>query len=142
MKMRIRRFAAITVACLVMTFANTALWAQTTRGTITGTVTDESGGIVPGAKITVTQIDTGYSYSINSDAQGNYVVPSLFPGRYRVEGELSGFQKTVIEPLQLHVDERLGVNLVLKVGNVTQEVKVTSEGSLVETGSSSIGQLV
>jgi len=138
MKHVVMFLATLTLACWV----SVPGCAQTTRGTITGTVTDESGGVVAGAKITVTQIDTGYARETTTDSRGNYVVPSLFPGRYRVEAEQKGFQKTVIEPLQLHVDERLAVNPVLKVGAMTQEIKVTSEGSMVETASASLGQVI
>src|SRR5271166_4185302 len=113
--------------------------AQAARGTITGTVADESAAAVPNAKITVTRIDTGFTNIATSDSQGNYVVPSLLPGQYRVEAEHPGFSKTTIEPLDLHVDERLAVNPVLKVGAVTEAIRVTSQGSLVETASSEIG---
>ncbi len=142
MRKRFGCFAVITGMFLPMFLANSAARAQTTRGAITGAVSDESGALVIGAKITVTQIDTGYTHATDTDAQGNYVVPGLLPGRYRVEGELKGFQKTVIEPLQLHVDERLTVDIVLKVGTVTQEVKVTSQGEIVQLASASLGQLV
>lgn len=142
MKTRIGCFAVTTGISLLMFLANSAALAQTTRGTITGAVTDESGAIVAGASVTVTQIDTGISHTATADRQGNYVVPSLFPGRYRVEGEFKGFQKTVIEPLQLHVDERLTVEVVLKVGQFTQKVEVTSQGELLQTGTFSIGQVI
>src|SRR5262245_19379818 len=117
-------------------------YAQTKRSTITGTVTDETGGIVAGAQITIKEIDKGLTYGVTTNSEGGYVVPGLFPGRYRVEAENKGFQKTIVEPLQLHVNQRLEVNLTLKVGEVSQQVEVSSQGELVETGSSSISQVV
>src|SRR5579859_2324140 len=116
--------------------------AQTTRGTIAGVVTDESGAVVAGVSVRCTEIDTGAGHTATTDTQGNYVLPSLLPGRYRVEATSKAFEKTVIEPLQLHVNERMSVDLAMKVGPVTQEVKVISQGELVETGSASIGQVV
>jgi hypothetical protein len=142
MNIRTKQVILFLAALALVCWADLPAYAQTTRGTITGTVSDESGAVVAGAKVTVTQIDQGLNWETTTDGSGNYVVPSLFPGRYRVEAEMTGFQKTVIEPLQLHVDERLAVNPVLKVGTVTQEVKVTSQGSMVETASSAIGQVV
>jgi hypothetical protein len=142
MSSQAKHFHMFLVALLVCGALSRRTQAQTTRGTITGAVADESGAVVVGAKITVTQIDTGFTHATTIDSTGNYVVPSLFPGRYKVEAELQGFQKTVVEPLQLHVDERLAVNLTLKVGTLTQEVVVTSQGELVQTASASIGQVV
>lgn len=117
-------------------------WAQTTRGTITGTVTDQSGGVAAGVEIAVTEIDTGLTFVTTTNSEGDYVAPSLLPGRYRVEAQQTGFQKTRIEPLQLHVDQRLAVNLMLKLGAVSQQVDVTSQGELLQTASSSLGQEV
>ncbi len=137
------RYLISTVALLVWAWGlGLPTWAQTTRGTITGTVTDASGAVVPGAKITVTQIDTGYTYTTTTSNEANYVVPNLFPARYRVEAEMQGFEKTVIEPLQLHANETLAVNPVLKVGAVTQEIQVTSRGPLVQTATATISQVV
>jgi hypothetical protein len=137
-----RKVLLFLAASALVFCASLPAYAQTTRGTIIGTVTDQSGAVVAHAKITVTEIDQGLTWETTTDSSGNYVVPNLLPGRYRVGGELRGFQKTVVEPLQLHVDERLTVDLILKVGTVTQEVKVTSQAELVQLGSASIGQLV
>jgi outer membrane receptor protein involved in Fe transport len=142
MNIRTKQVILFLAALALVCWASLPTYAQTTRGTITGTVSDESGAVVAGAKVTVTQIDQGLTWDTTTDASGNYVVPSLFPGRYRVEAEMKGFQKTVIEPLQLHVDERLAVDPVLKVGAVTQQVEVTSRGEIVQTASSSISQVV
>ena len=133
---------AILIHFLALGAIGTPVHAQTTRGTITGTVTDETGGVVAGARINVREIDKGLTFETTTDSDGNYVVPGLFPGRYRVEAENPGFQKTIVEPLQLHVDQRLAANLTLKLGAVSQQVEVTSQGELVQTGSSSIGQVV
>ncbi len=141
MKASVSKLLMLTQLLLVICVMRLA-YAQTTRGTITGNVTDESGGVVAGAQITVKEIDKGFINVTTTSSEGDYVVPGLFPGRYRVEAEHQGFQKTVVEPLQLHVDQRLAANLTLKVGEVTQQVEVNSQGELVQTGSSSIGQVV
>ena len=116
--------------------------AQTTRGTITGTVTDESGAVVQGARITVTEVDRGYSSSAMTNSEGIYVVPNLFPGPYLVEAEFEGFQHVVVGPIKLSVAERLTTDIALKVGAITQTIEVSSQGELIQTDASAIGQVV
>jgi len=142
MSLQANQVIRILAVSLLAALLATPVYSQAERGTITGIVADESNAAVPGAKVTITRIDTGFNSIATADAQGNFVAPGLLPGQYRVEAEHPGFSKTTIEPLELHVDERLTVNPILKVGAVTEAVKVTSQGSLVETASSEIGQVV
>ena len=119
-----------------------SLSAQTTRGSIFGTVTDPSGSIVSGAKVTVTQLDTGFTYSTATSNDGNYFVPSLLPGRYSVKIEQSGFATRTIEPIELNVDARVQVNAQLAIQGAQQAVSVTAEAPLVEAGSAALGQVI
>ena len=119
-----------------------SLAAQTTRGSIFGTVTDPSSSIITGAKVTVTQLDTGFVYSSTTSSDGNYFVPSLLPGRYSVKIEQSGFQTRTVEPIELNVDARVQVNAQLTIQGAQQAVSVTAEAPLVEAGSASLGQVI
>lgn len=130
--------AGIVLLCLAV--AN--LSGQTTRGTILGTVTDPSGAILSDAKITVTQQETGLNRTISTNADGYYVIPSLLPGKYRVQVEKEGFQTKVIQPVEVHVDARVQLNLTLAVKGVEGTITVTSEGPILEQTSASLGQVV
>ena len=92
MSMRIKNIIIFAAILMLAFWASLPVSAQTTRGAITGTVTDESGAVVAGVKVTVTQIDTGYAYPTSTNSEGNFVAPSLIPGRYRVEAEMKGFE--------------------------------------------------
>src|SRR5579859_3645482 len=94
-----RHFA---VAALVFLVSVAAAMGQTSNGTITGTVTDRSGGAVKDAVVTVTSIDRGTeSRTAKTDAEGAYRVGALLPGKYRVSIEASGFSKTVINAIDV-----------------------------------------
>lgn len=131
----------IRLAFLLMVCAGSVA-GQTIRGTILGTVTDPTGAVLPGATITVTQLDTRFSRIVTTNTEGYYVVPSLAPGTYSVQAEKEGFQTKVIQPIQVNVDARVQVNVMLDVRRVEETVTVTSEGPLLEQTSASLGQVV
>lgn len=112
------------------------------EGTILGTVTDPSGAVVASAKVTVRSEGTNFSRETTTDSNGDYVVPDLVPGTYTVTVEVSGFKRAVYTGLILRVEQRLRVDASLAVGQVADTVEVTGQGQLVETDSSSIGQVV
>ena len=134
-----RIFLAIFVS-LVVCLA--PLGAQTTTGDIVGTVTDPTGGVVAGATITVTNMDTGIAVKATTDASGNYVVTSLGIGRYSVNVEAAGFKKSLHNDITLNVQDRRRVDAVLEVGSVNDTVEVTTSAPLLETDTSSLGQVV
>jgi hypothetical protein len=115
------------------------MWAQRDLGTIVGTITDQSGGAVPNAKVTITEVATGLKYEVVTGAAGEYIRPALKPGTYTVEVEAAGFRKMVQSNAVLTAGDRLGVNLQLTVGEVTQSVEVTGEVPLLQTESNIIG---
>ena len=116
--------------------------AQTTTvGNISGTVRDEKGAVVAGAAISI-QSDTGLVRTITSDENGFYLAPSLPAGRYTVTASPTGFKKTVVEKVDLHVGENKTVNLDLSVGQVTEVVTVTAGLETVDTRSGEISSLV
>ena len=90
--------------------------AQMTRGAISGTVRDASGALVPGASITVTNLDTNQSRGATSDAKGFYRVPALEPGPYKVLTELSGFTSVENRDVRLVAASEVTLNVDMKVG--------------------------
>jgi Carboxypeptidase regulatory-like domain len=111
-------------------------------GTIVGTVTDPSGAVVPSAKVTVTQEGTGFTRTVNTNASGYYVVPSLNPGAYSLGAVASGFQKYSQKGITLQANESATVNVALKVGATTQTVTVEAGAALVNTTTSTLNEVV
>ncbi|HEV2419708.1 MAG TPA: carboxypeptidase-like regulatory domain-containing protein [Terriglobia bacterium] len=127
---------ALAVLALVM-----PLQAQI-EASITGTVTDNSGAAIPGATVTVTNIENGFARQVKTDAGGRYDAPSLPLGRYDVTAETTGFKSEVKTGLTLVVGEKALVNLTLQVGEVKQVVTVKDEGPVVNVTSQETSGLV
>jgi len=115
--------------------------AQKDTGGITGTVTDQSGALVAGAKISVTDVDRGTVVHTTTNAQGEYVVSPLKIGRYTVTLEKSGFRTTVVGPVRVDVQERPAVDATLRVGSVSETVEINTQGPQLETDTSDLGQV-
>jgi hypothetical protein len=116
--------------------------AQTATGTIVGTVLDATGGGVPGASVTVTNVATNAAGKTTTGAAGTYLVPLLKPGSYRVEVSAPGFKKFLQDGIVLQVQQQARVDISLQVGDVAESVSVTGDAAVVETTSSSIGKVV
>ncbi len=116
--------------------------AQLTTGTISGTVTDQSGGSAPGVSITITNTETGVSRTTTTGPTGRYNAPSLPLGNYEVRATLPGFQTSIRSGIQLTVGRNAVVNHLLQVGEVAQAVTVTGEAALVETTTATVSNLV
>ena len=129
-------------AWISLPYFRPALTAQVTTATILGAVRDESGGVLPGAAITVTNVDTGVSRTTVTGTDGQYRISELALGNYEVQAQQTGFQREVRKGITLTVGREALVDLTLKVGSVTESVSVTAEAPLVETTSSSVSNLV
>ena len=117
-----------------------SLMAQTFRGTILGTVTDESGAVISGAKITVHNVNTGQDRSALTSADGSYSVPELPIGTYTVTVSQSGFHASAMSGVVVDVATERRVDVVLKPGEVSQTVEVSGEAlPQVETTSAELG---
>jgi hypothetical protein len=106
--------------------------AQSTLGTILGTVTDPSGAVVADAQVIITNVDEGTSRSLKTDANGNYEAVNSKPGHYALEVSRAGFQTEKVENVEFTSRQTLRVDVTLKVGQVSQaiEVKAASAGIL------------
>ncbi len=132
------------VLCLAVLFAVAAsLVAQSgSTGAILGTVSDATGAIVPNAKVTVTNSSTNVSVETVTSSTGDYNVPSLNPGPYRVTVEASGFQKSITSQLVLTVNQRLRVDASLRPGAVTETLQVEGQAVALDTDTTELANLV
>ncbi|MCL4852698.1 MAG: carboxypeptidase regulatory-like domain-containing protein, partial [Bryobacteraceae bacterium] len=111
------------------------LRAQVSTATILGTVTDRSGAVVPNARVTVTNLETNFSRSMDTDQLGQYSIPFLPTGSYSVEVVTSTFKKFVQTGIVLDVGRSARVDPVLEIGALTEVVSVTADAPLVNTTS-------
>jgi outer membrane receptor protein involved in Fe transport len=130
------------VAALVIFAAGCPALAQKDAGAIVGTVTDSSGAVVIGATVTVTETERGEQLATTTNEQGEYVFSPLRIGKYKVAIEKAGFKKAEAGPLNLYVQDRLAVNIVLQPGVVTETVQVNAQAVELQTESSDLGQVV
>jgi len=130
------------VASFSLLFASSA-FAQSTTGMILGTVYDSSGASVAGATVTITNSDQNVVVrSLTTDESGQFVAPQLPVGRYSVSAELKGFKKVVRTGLVLNVSDKLGVNLTLEAGAVTDTVTVEANALQVDTQSAAAAGVI
>jgi hypothetical protein len=138
------RFASIGRICLALAalLAPISLAAQQQLGTIQGTIADETRGVLPGATVTVTNLDTGISRTATSNEAGIYRVPSLDPGRYKVQADLQGFGPAVRSDLTLSVGATLGVNFTLGTGALKETIQVSAAVPDIQTEKAEISSVV
>ena len=130
------------IAALFLLLFSGAVWAQVSTGTISGTVRDSSGAVLPQVEVVVLNQDTGISRTVKTDSGGHYSAVSLNLGNYQVTGTRDGFQTVVRNGIVLTVGQEAIVDLSLPVGTVSQTVTVTGGAPLVETTTASLGFLV
>src|ERR1022692_4676270 len=112
-----------------------SLCAQTNRGAISGTVSDQTQAVVPGATVTITNAGTNEVRKLTTSQSGAYSASDLEPVVYRVEVEAAGFSKTVVEDVKVDTSTIATVNVTLKAGSVDTEVTVSAESAMVNTES-------
>ncbi len=105
---------------VVMMAGVPAIWAQGTTASISGTIVDETGAVVPGVTVTVTNPDTGISRTLMTDDVGRYRIPQLGPGTYELRAELIRFQMALIQGITLNVAQDVVTDVTLRVGEMTE----------------------
>ncbi|MBI4456031.1 MAG: TonB-dependent receptor [Acidobacteria bacterium] len=141
----IRKGEIWVICLLIMLFISVGapvVYAQGTTASISGKVADESGAVVPGVTVTVTNADTQVSRALVTDDAGAYRATELEVGNYEIKAELVGFQTSIRKGIQLTIGRNAAVDIVLKVGEVSEQVTVTGEASLVETREATLAGVV
>jgi hypothetical protein len=110
-----------------------AAFAQSDRGTITGTVTDLTGAVVPHASVVAVNAESGTEFPVATTDTGNYTIASLSPGTYNVTAEAAGFKKTTRSGILVAVATNVRIDVTLEVGATTESLTVTAEAPLLET---------
>jgi hypothetical protein len=136
-----RRTGLLAAACLLLLLCTVPCIAQVDQGTITGTVTDPTGAVVPNAQVQLTDTNTGLVLKAPSNGAGVYVFSPIKIGSYKVTVSAAGFSGSTLSGLTLNVNQRLEADIKLVPGSVAQNVSVKAGAAeLLETEQSSVGQ--
>ncbi|MCL5743178.1 MAG: carboxypeptidase-like regulatory domain-containing protein, partial [Acidobacteria bacterium] len=128
----------LVAACLL----TSGLFAQDPRGSVTGTITDSLDAVIPGVRVRATNAETGVSASATSNQSGSFRIPYLLPGVYRITAELEGFKTFVRDKIEVRVSETVDLKIRMELGQVTETVEVTAESPVLDTATSSLGQVM
>jgi len=125
----------------VVVFSACSLYAQT-FGEITGRVTDATGAVVPGASVTLTNLNTNAVRSAASTEIGGYTFLSVAPGSYRIKAELPGFKTAATEPFEVQVQQTVRLDITLLLGELTDTVEVAATADLLQAETATVGTVV
>ncbi|MBZ5661123.1 MAG: TonB-dependent receptor [Acidobacteriia bacterium] len=126
-------------ASLILLFSCVSAFSQGGAGRILGTISDQTGGAISGATVTIIDVQRGTSRTLTTEDSGSYNAPNLLPGTYRVRAEFKGFRVTERQNIILEVSQELRVDLTLQPGEQTQTITVTEQLPLVETTNAELG---
>src|ERR1700761_361863 len=132
---------ALTLLAVFWGLSATSALAVTT-GSISGTVTDAQGAVLPGVSVSLREVATGVVQTISTDAAGFYNFPSLPLGHYEITFAKSGFEKYIEGNVTIDVDTARRVDAALKVGNTQEEIKISATDVQVDTESPQMGELI
>jgi len=118
------------------------LFAQGYFGTVSGVLTDPSGAVIQGAKVTLLDEQKGYHFAATSDSNGRYLFASIPPGLYSLSAEMPGFEKSVRAHIKLNISESPTANLTLKIAGGTQTVQVEAQAQGIATEDATTGQVI
>jgi hypothetical protein len=123
---------------------STVAWPQASvsSASILGSVRDASGAVVPGAEVQVRNLETGWTRVSVTNDSGNYSIPQLPVGPYRVTAALTGFKTAVVDSVRVEVNQRARVDLELQVGSIGESIEVRGDAALLDTDSSAGGQVI
>ncbi len=132
----------LTLCLVFMGVFSSQSYAQSTYGTVSGTILDSSGGAIADVQVTLTNLGTSEKHSQTTGTDGLYQFASLFPGRYRVDAEKAGFKHTSHTDVVVEVQQTSRIDMTMQLGQVTQTVEVTGETPLMQPDTSSLGQVI
>ncbi|MBV8902805.1 MAG: carboxypeptidase regulatory-like domain-containing protein, partial [Acidobacteriia bacterium] len=136
------KYFSFIAVCALLILLTAPMYAQMAGGTISGTVTDPSGAVVPNARIIIRNTATDVERNVVSNAQGFYTAPELAPGTYDVTVSAPGFSQLIRPGLLLTVGDELVVNTLLQLGSASERVEITGQAPSIELGSSTLSATV
>src|SRR5690348_1192954 len=132
----------LTILVSFVAISSTGLFAQSDRGTITGTVSDPAGAVIANAAVQARNTETGGTYPVAASSTGNYTIPQLPAGTYELSVMVPGF-KTVVRPgLIIQAAQTIRVDVTMQVGNTTESITVNAEAPLLKTESGELSNTV
>jgi len=135
-------FRALACGIAFTLFLQTALFSQEFRSTIGGALTDQGGAVIPNTPVLAVQIETGANFRTVSAEDGQYTLPFVPPGIYRVEVSAPGFKKFIRTGIQVSANERVPLDIQLELGAASDTVKISADASIIETSTASTGQVI
>ncbi len=138
--MRIPSVRSGLLAVIVSLGLATPVFAQVDTGTILGTVKDESGAVLPGATVTITHQGQSLKLTTVTGSDGTYIFTPIRSGAYVVEVEFQGFKKGIRQGIEVAIQDQAVVDFSLQAGGLTEEVTVTAESPLLQTGTGTVGE--
>ncbi|MBV8552512.1 MAG: TonB-dependent receptor [Acidobacteriaceae bacterium] len=136
-----RGFRATFMAVLLIIAAGVT-FGQAVSGSVVGTIRDLTGALIPGAQVVATNAQTGISQSTVSGGEGDYTIPNLAPGTYKITAQAKGFATSVVPEANVQVQQTIRVDVSLSPGQTTQQITVTGEAPLVQSTTSDLGQVI
>jgi hypothetical protein len=136
------RRAAVAALAVMLLLGVRAASAQTTFGSIVGSIKDSTGAVLPGATVTASNDATGVTREVTTSGTGDFVVAELLPGTYTVTAKLAGFKTLVRSGVEVRINQAATVDLSMNLGEVTQSVQVTGQVPLLQTADSTVGNVV
>jgi Carboxypeptidase regulatory-like domain/TonB dependent receptor len=128
----VRIFRLLAIVFAILALAVPTLYSQTSQGRILGTVFDQTGAVIAGSKVTITNMAINVSRHLVTNSAGEYVAPNLDPGPYTVAAEAGGFKKAVSTQFVLEVSREIRMDLKLQPGAISETVQVSAEGALAD----------
>ena len=141
-KLRNRSWVGILLITCALIFGTSPGIAQVDTGTILGTVKDQTGAVIPDARVTITNQGTSEQITTTTRSDGTYIVTPLKIGTYRISVEHAGFSKAENAAFDLNIQQQAVVNFELRAGSTSQTVEVTSQAPLLQTQSAVVGQVI
>jgi hypothetical protein len=135
-------FFLLALGGLLLWLATPMAFAQETRGQILGRVVDQSGAVVAGAAVRGVNTGTNVETSTTTNETGDYTLPFLISGTYRVIVQMKGFKEFIVNGVQVQIAEKITLNVALQLGQQTESIQVTGGAELVEAASATLGSVI
>src|SRR5690349_12173862 len=142
MKSSTARWATRCLVVIICLASSTLTLAQSTGGRVLGLVSDTTGAVLSGVKITLVNEATGVSSEATTNTNGDYTFPQVAVGTYRIEFDQAGFKKNIQKGVTVDLNQVVTLNSTMQVGETREVVEVTSEAPLVDTTSTQLGAVV